>query len=340
MRLPELYRLMVRARAFETAVEDLWRRGLISGEMHAGTGEEAIAAGVVTHLRDSDGLSLTHRCSPALVVRGVPLVPMLREMLGREDGLCRGRGGHMHLFSKAHLAATTGIVGASVPIGAGFALAVRRLGPQGAMAAAFLGDGAMNQGMALEAFNLAVAWKLPLLVVCADNGWAITTAGSSVTGGDLAARAAAFGLAVRRVDGADVMAVHREAAALVEHVRAGRGPAFLFATCPRLDGHFLGDPLLRVAAAPLREGRGMLGEVMDAVLEGGGAGIGTRVRSVARMGAVLGRAWYGASRDDRRDPVRAAWRAMEGHAAERARIDAEVRAEIEAAVEEALGHGG
>jgi len=193
MDLPHLYRQMLRARAYELAVEDLWNLGLISGEMHLGTGEEAVAVGVVTQLGDGDGLALTHRCSPALVVRGVPLALMLRELLGAEDGLCGGKGGHMHLFSKEHLAATSGIVGASLPTAAGFALANCRLRP-GAIAVAFTGAGAMNQGMALETLNLAVAWRLPLVIVCIDNGWAITTTSDSVTGGSLVERAQGFGM--------------------------------------------------------------------------------------------------------------------------------------------------
>ncbi len=158
MEIAGLYRQMLRARSFELVVEDLWHRGLIAGEMHLGTGEEAVAAGVVTRLGEGDGLALTHRCSPALVVRGVPLVPMLRELLGCEDGICGGRGGHMHLFSEEHMAATSGIVGASLPTAAGFALANRRLRP-GRVAVAFTGTGAMNSGMALETMNLAVAWR-------------------------------------------------------------------------------------------------------------------------------------------------------------------------------------
>ena len=108
MDLLDLYRQMLRARSFELVVAELWAKGLISGEMHLGTGEEAVAAGVVTHLRAGDGLALAHRCSPALVVRGVPLVPMLREMLGYTDGLGGGMAGHMHLMSKEHIAAAPG----------------------------------------------------------------------------------------------------------------------------------------------------------------------------------------------------------------------------------------
>ena len=122
MELPGLYRQMLRVRSFELAVADLWSRGLISGEMHLATGEEAVAAGVVTHLRGDDGLALTHRCSPALVVRGVSQVDMLKEMLGRQEGLCGGRAGHMHLCSKRHRVAASGIVGASLPLMLVFAI--------------------------------------------------------------------------------------------------------------------------------------------------------------------------------------------------------------------------
>jgi len=225
----DLYHQMLRARAYETAVADLWLRGLVSGEMHLGTGEEAVAAGVVTHLRDGDGLALAHRCSPPLVIRGVSLVPMLRELLGMPDGLGHGRAGHMHLFSRDHLAGSSGIVGASLPMGAGLALAAARLRPE-CIAVAFTGDGAMNQGMALETLNLAVAWDLPLLVVCIDNAWAITTRSADVMGGDLVARATAFGWRTATVDGTDVDAVHAEAGALIAQLRKRGAPAFLLAT--------------------------------------------------------------------------------------------------------------
>jgi acetoin:2,6-dichlorophenolindophenol oxidoreductase subunit alpha len=336
VKLPDLYRQMARARRFELAVENLWRRGLIGGEMHLGTGEEAVAAGVVTHLADGDGLSLTHRCSPALVVRGVPLVPLLREYLGRADGLCRGRGGHMHVLSREHLAASSGIVGASVPIGAGFSLAAKRL-RKGSVALAFTGDGAMNQGMLLESLNLAVAWALPLLVVCVDNGWAITTRSRAVTGGDLRERVRAFGWAVERADGTDVEAVHATAGALIARCRQGKGPAFLYTTCPRLDGHFLGDPLLEQARHPTGSAaKRTVRRVVSAVLQSGGGGPVARAASVAKMVGTLARARAGTLRQGRNDPMRVAERAMQSMADERSRIDAEVEREIAAAVQASL----
>lgn len=330
MDLAFLYRQMARARAYELAVEDLWNRGLISGEMHLGTGEEAVAAGVVTHLEDGDGLALTHRCSPALVVRGVPMAPMLSELLGREDGLCKGRGGHMHLFSKDHLAATSGIVGASLPTAAGFALANWRLRP-GRIAVAFTGTGAMNQGMALETLNLAAAWELPLLIVCIDNGWAITTTSEQVTGGRLTDRAKSFGLKVDSVDGTDVAAVYKTAGRMVGRAR-NREPGFLLATVPRLDGHFLGDPLMKMARQPVSEGRDTFGKVISAAFSREGGGFRDRAGGMTRMMSVLARARRVPARLGNGDPMTVARKQLRKFPTECERVDREAAEEVEAAV--------
>ncbi|MBW2529321.1 MAG: thiamine pyrophosphate-dependent dehydrogenase E1 component subunit alpha [Deltaproteobacteria bacterium] len=335
MNLQNLYRHMARARAFEFAVEDLWNQGLISGEMHLGTGEEAVAAGVVTHLRGEDGLALTHRSTPPMVVRGVPLRAMLRELLGKEDGLCGGRGGHMHLMSRQHRVISSGIVGSSMPAAAGLALAAKRLRPS-SIAVAFVGDGAMNQGMALETLNLAAVWSLPLIVVCIDNGWAIATTSESMSAGDLRERARAFGWTVGEAEGTDVSAVHAAAGTLVEQTRAGRGPALLYAKCPRLDGHFLGDPLLRQVLDPLgEEGRETLAGVLRAATEAGG-GLVSRFRGVSRMVGVMAKARVGPQRGGRQDPLRIVRRAMHKHRPERDAIDREVSTEINEAVAAAL----
>jgi acetoin:2,6-dichlorophenolindophenol oxidoreductase subunit alpha len=140
-----LYEAVLRSRLFETEVNRLWKRGLISGEMHLGAGEEAVCAGIVPQLRDGDALALDHRAMPALLMRGVSPVAVPREFLGREDGLRRGRGSHMHLSPPELLAASTGIVGASGPMAAGFALAAQHLRPS-CVAVAFLSEGAMADG--------------------------------------------------------------------------------------------------------------------------------------------------------------------------------------------------
>ncbi|MBE3063569.1 MAG: thiamine pyrophosphate-dependent dehydrogenase E1 component subunit alpha, partial [Spirochaetes bacterium] len=173
-----LYRQMLRSRLVETEVIRFWDDGLISGEMHLGIGEEGVAAAVVSRMREGDAMALDHRGTPALVMRGIDLVSLFKELLGRPDGLCCGRGGHMHLISRELLSASSGIVGASGPAAAGFALAAKRLRP-GSLSAAFFGEGAMNEGMLMESLNLAAVWKLPVLFVCKDNQLSITTLSSN-----------------------------------------------------------------------------------------------------------------------------------------------------------------
>ena len=298
-----LYSLMLRSRLFEEAVARLWHDGLISGEMHLGTGEEGIAAGVVPHSRDGDSMALDHRGTAALLMRGVDPVLILRELLGRPDGLCGGQGGHMHLFSKEHLAASSGIVGAVGPMAAGFALAARYLRP-GAVTVAFFGEGSMNQGMMMEALNLAAVWKLPVVFVCKDDGWSITARSGAMTGGSLSQRAQGLGVPVIgadgavEIDGADVSAVWEAARSAIERARAGGGPSFLHVRCVHLEGHFLGFQLLRAAREPLKELPGIAGPLARSLLRPGGAGLRERV---AGLKEVLG-ATRSVQSDPREDP--------------------------------------
>ncbi len=271
-----LYGKMIRSRLFEAAVAELWRAGLIAGEMHLGTGEEAICAGVVDHLTDGDAMALDHRGTPPLLMRGVEPVLLLQEFLGHPGGLCAGLGGHMHLFARELLAASSGIVGASGPAAVGFALAARQLRP-GKVAVAFFGEGAMNQGMLLEALNLALVWMLPVVFVCKDNDWAIATVSTSVSGSDPGTRARGFGLPTASVDGLDVIAVWNAAQAAVERARHGNGPSFVHARCIHLDGHFLGDRLLEAARSPFRQWRRTTEPVVRAVMRPRGAAPGSDV---------------------------------------------------------------
>jgi len=331
--LHDLFRQMARARAFEDALGALWHEGHVSGELHLGTGEEGVAAGVAACLRAGDAVALDHRCTPVLAILGVDLTAMLRELLGREDGLQRGRAGHMHLMSRRHLAAASGIVGSSAPLGAGFALAGRALRP-GSVAAAFFGDGAMNQGMLLETLNLASAWKLPLLLVCKDNGWAIATRSETVTGGKLADRASATGMAAVEVDGADAAAVARAAGAAVGRARHGGGPSFLLARVARLEGHFLGDALVRAGRSPAGEGRELLGAVTSAALTASGAGLGSRAAAVLRLVNLM-RLARRQGRGSDQDPLERGRRGLPAAAC--ARLEEEATAEVAGAVAAALG---
>jgi len=252
MNLWSLYAHMLKSRLYEESITQLWKDGLISGEMHLGTGEEAIIAGVVAQLGANDAMALDHRGTSALLLRGVDPILMLREMLGKPNGLCGGKGGHMHLLSKSHLAASSGIVGSEGPAAAGFALAAQYLRPE-AVAVAFFGEGAMNQGMMMESINLAATWCLPVVFVCKDDSWSITTQSDTVTAGDINDRAEWFGVPGVSVDGRDVAAVWQAAQKGIERARAGEGPFFMRARCVHLEGHFLGYQLIETVRNPLRE---------------------------------------------------------------------------------------
>lgn len=259
----KLYGDMLYCRLVEGVLQGWWEMGLISSEMHMGAGEEAIIAGIAAHLTPDDALALDHRGTAAMLLKGVDPVAIMRECLGRQDGLCGGAGGHMHLMSKSHFAAASGIVGSSGPAAVGFALAGRRLRP-GSVAVAFFGEGAINQGMLLESFNLAASWNVPAIFVCKDNGWAISTQPKQVTRGTPADRARSFGMEAVSGNGLDVEEVYRLADTAFTHVRAGKGPFFLHLTCAHLEGHFLGDPFLRLQRRPARE----MGWVVRPILEG------------------------------------------------------------------------
>ncbi len=297
MELLDHYRVMARMRAVELGLAELWHRGLAPGEMHLGTGEEALISGLLAYRGPDDYYAIDHRASPVLTGLGVPARDVLAECIGREEGLCRGRGGHMHLYAPEFHAAASGIVGAAAPAAVGFALA-HHLRRESGVAFAFFGDGAMNQGMVLESFNLAVAWGLPVLFVCKDNGWAITTRSEKVTGGELSQRARGFGLRVEDVEGTDPEAVDAVAGKLLHDVRRGKGPALLHAQVARLDGHFLGDPLVKVSKDPTSEQAiGTTRELLSGLFGSGGAGVSERARS---LGSMLGLDDQGAERGPRR----------------------------------------
>lgn len=332
--LEKLYRQMARIRSFELAASDLWRRGMISGELHLGTGEEAVVAGVVAHLVEGDAMALDHRSTPPLIARGADIKSLVSELLGSEDGICRGRGGHMHLFVPNLLSASSGIVGSSGPLGAGFALAASRLRP-GKVAVCFFGEGAMNQGMMLESLNLAASWKLPLVFVCKDSGWAITTRSKEVTSGKLDRRARAFGMSSWRVNGLRADKVWEVSRRAISQARGGGGPAFILAKCTHLDGHFLGDPLLRVLEDPIGQMKEIGGPLIKSTTRGGAswrekiAGFGTIGKAISEV--ALERTLR------KRDPLTVTGKLLGDRAPE---LWAEAKTEIEAEVAKALEECG
>ncbi len=330
----ELYAKMFYCRLFEDAVEGLWQEGLISGEMHLGTGEEAIIAGVLAHLAEEDALALDHRGSAALLLKGVDPLALLRELLGRPDGLCAGMGGHMHLFSPEHLAATSGIVGAEGPAAAGFGLAAQMLRP-GAVAVAFFGEGAMNQGMLMESMNLAAAWKLPVVFVCKDDRWSITTPSEEATGGSLKARARSMGIPVFEADGRDALSVWEAAGKAVATARSGKGPAYLHAGCVHLEGHFLGYQLIRMLRHPFREMPAMVGPMLGAILRRGAA-LREKLAGLKMVLAATNATLQDPRRNPGSDPLRRARLALQVNPERLNEVESRVRAEVQETFSAAL----
>ena len=238
-----LYRTMLTIRLFEQRVSREFRTGEIPGFVHMYVGEEAVAAGVCANLGDDDYVTSTHRGHGHCIAKGCGLDRMMAEIYGREDGLCRGRGGSMHIadFSRGMLGANA-IVGGGIALATGAGLASSVRGSR-QVAVAFFGDGAANQGVLHESLNLAAIWKLPVIYVCENNGFAESTPVSYATSVvDVASRAAGYGIPGVVADGADVLAVHAAARAAVERARAGEGPPLLEVKTHRFMGHFEGDP--------------------------------------------------------------------------------------------------
>jgi len=235
------YRQMVRIRLFEEQVNELYTRALMPGLAHLYSGEEAVAVGICEALTIEDYITSTHRGHGHCLAKGAAPDRMFAELLGKEAGYCRGKGGSMHIADPAtgNLGANA-IVGGSVGIATGAAFAAKRLG-NGRVAICFFGEGALGQGSLYEVMNLAQLWKLPVIYVCENNMYNEYTHFSETTAGTILGRAGAFGLEAASVDGQDVRAVYEVASRLVKRARAGGGPAFLQADTYRYSGHHVGD---------------------------------------------------------------------------------------------------
>ena len=238
-----LYRSMLVIRECEAQLNDLFAKNLFPGYIHSYLGQEACAVGICAGLNDTDYIVSNHRGRGHYLAKGMALKPMIAEMLGKETGICGGRGGEMHAADPAlGILGGNGIVGAGMPIGAGAALAAQMDG-KGAVAAVFFGEGASNNGAFGETLNVAAAWKLPLIMVCENNLYAEMTPFAETVGQpDVAARAAGYGVASEIVDGNDVLAVQAAAGRATLRARAGDGPTLLELKTYRWGGHFEGDP--------------------------------------------------------------------------------------------------
>jgi TPP-dependent pyruvate/acetoin dehydrogenase alpha subunit len=241
--LLKAYRQMRTIRAFEDAVHEEFSAGNIPGFVHLYAGEEASGVGFCLHLNDKDRIASTHRGHGHCIAKGCDVKAMMKEIFGRKDGLCGGKGGSMHIadLSKGMLGAN-GIVGGGPPLICGAALSAKTL-KTGGIAIAFVGDGGSNQGTTLESMNLAKVWNLPAIFVFEDNGYAESTASSWSVSGDLVERGKAYGIPSRRVDGHDFFEVWDAAREAIERARAGQGPSVIHVRLARYYGHFEGDAM-------------------------------------------------------------------------------------------------
>ncbi|MGF1426896.1 thiamine pyrophosphate-dependent dehydrogenase E1 component subunit alpha [Kitasatospora sp. LaBMicrA B282] len=241
-----LYRAMRLIRCFEEQALALVRSGEIVGGIHPYIGQEAVAVGVCAALDPADQLTSTHRGHGHVLAKGADPRRLLAELMGRQTGLNQGRGGSMHAADLGlGILGANGIVGAGAPIAAGAAWAARRQG-SGRVVVSFFGDGALNQGVLLETLNLAALWRLPVVFVCENNGYATTLAVDSGVAGSAQGRAAAFGIPAERVDGMDPAAVHAATARAVARARADGGPTLLECRTYRFEGHHTMERRIRV----------------------------------------------------------------------------------------------
>ena len=236
-----IYRQMLKIRVFEENVNELYTSAKMPGLAHLYIGQEAVAVGVCEALRRDDYISSTHRGHGHCLAKGAKLDRMFSELLGKEAGYCRGKGGSMHIADQetGNLGANA-IVGGSTAIAAGAALSSKMRGTD-QIAVCFFGEGALGQGLLYETLNMVQLWKLPVVYVCENNLYNEYTHHSESTAGDMKARAEAFGIHAEEINGQDVRVVYQTMLGLAEQTRHGEGPAFLLCQTYRYHGHHVGD---------------------------------------------------------------------------------------------------
>lgn len=240
---PEFYRKMLAVRLFEQRAIELYTRGEIRGVIHPYIGEEAVAVGACAVLKNDDYVVSTHRGHGHCIAKGASLDRMMAELLGRSNGYCRGKGGSMHVAAfEVRMLGAIGIVAAGIPIAVGAGLSVK-LRKTGQVVICFFGDGAVNQGTFHEGVNLAAVWNLPVVFLCENNFYAISTHVSRVSAvTEVARRSCAYDIPGKRVDGNSVWAVYEAVQEAVARARDGSGPSLIEAVTYRYEGHYVGDP--------------------------------------------------------------------------------------------------
>jgi acetoin:2,6-dichlorophenolindophenol oxidoreductase subunit alpha len=235
------YRQMLKIRLFEEAVNQLYLGAKMPGLAHLYIGQEAVAVGVCEALRREDYITSTHRGHGHCLAKGAAVDKMFAELLGKEAGYCRGKGGSMHIADQetGNLGANA-IVGGSAAMATGAALSIKMRGTD-QVAVCFFGDGALGQGLLYEAMNMASLWKLPVIYVCENNQYNEYTSYRETTAGEVTTRAEAFGIHSESINGQDVRLVHATSLEVVKRARRGDGPAFLHCNTYRFHGHHVGD---------------------------------------------------------------------------------------------------
>ncbi|WP_052068092.1 alpha-ketoacid dehydrogenase subunit alpha/beta [Rhodococcoides fascians] len=240
--LVEMYRRMQTIRQFEDRASRMYRNNEIPGFLHLSTGQEATAVGACWPLEDRDVITSTHRGHGHCIAKGLDVEGMFAELMGKETGTCKGRGGSMHIADpRKGIFGANGIVGAGLPIAVGAATAAQ-LRATGGVVVAFFGDGAVAQGVFHESVNLAAVWDLPIIFFCENNGYSEFSPAATQHRAGLAEKAAGYGVRYRRVDGNDVIAVSALQTELVSGLRGGDGPVIVEAETYRWHGHYEGDP--------------------------------------------------------------------------------------------------
>ncbi len=237
----ERFKAMVEMRFFDEACLEGVPTMEIHGELHTGIGQEAISAGLLGHLKNSDALVSTHRNHYHALIKGVNPYKLMSEIFEKKTGICQGFGGHMHPFSLKQNFSATGIVGQSLPVALGYAYAFK-MRKEDSLAIGVIGDGAANHGTFHETLNIAGAWKLPLLVLVENNGYGISVPISKVLATEtIAERAKSYSAWGKCVNGDDPDIVSEAVEEAVRHIRSNQGPAILEAVCNRIRGHYEGD---------------------------------------------------------------------------------------------------
>jgi len=254
--LLEMYRRMVRIREFELAAIDLFKRGQVKGTVHPYIGQEASGVGVCMALRQDDLVAGTHRSHGHNIAKGADTGKMMAEIMGKETGYCKGRGGSMHIaaFETGSLGALA-VVASGIPLAVGAALAFKMRG-EDRVAVPFTGDAGSNTGNWHESVNMASIWDLPVVFVLENNHYGVSTnIKDAVNIEDLSIRAKAYGIPGVRVDGFDVLAVYQAAVEAVARARRGEGPTLLVTESYRIEGHYAGEPEVYRSRAEVEEYR-------------------------------------------------------------------------------------